>query len=223
MNTDVKSATYPYERPINALWMNKLDTIPKLVTDYLLDLPLPGYMPPDDNTYPRCRLMKYLYYDGPDPLNNPLPTPHEKLQLVYDPKSPDVAPSEKGYRIYPVSYVPQAQTRGQTIMKVYIGPIKPLNVNIAQVGVVFDILSNMQMDTNTQTLAQSRCIAMEQCLWEALHGVNISGVGTFYIDRQQLSNTGSENIMDQSQNIGRQVVFGVSMGDTDPPPHTPVF
>lgn len=223
MNTDVKSATYPYERVINSAWLKDLENIPKLVTDYLLDLPLPGYMPPDDNSYPRCRLMKYLYYDGPNPLNNPLPTPQEKLKLVYDPKSPDVAPSDKGYRIYPVSYVPQAQTRGQTVLKVYVGPIRPLNVNIVQVGVVFDILSNMQMDTNTQTLAQSRCVAIEQCLWECLSGVNISGIGTFYIDRQQLSATGSENIMDQAQNIGRQVIFGVTMGDSAPPPHTTVF
>ena len=220
MNTDVRSATYPYERVTNNVWMKHLDSIPKMLIDYVMDMPRPGYTPPDDNTYPRCRLMKYLYYDGPRPLDNPLPSPADKIRLVYDPNSPDVAPTDKGYRIYPVSYVPQAQTQGQTILKVFIGNVVPLNTNIVQIGVIFDILSNMQMDTNTKTLAQSRCVAMEQCLWECLSGVNIDGVGVMYIDRQQLSHTGSENIMDKSQNIGRRVVFGMTYGDSTEPPHT---
>ena len=140
MNTDKRSATYPYERVINTVWLNHLDTLPKLLLDYIMDLPLPGYTPPDDNTYPRCRLMKYLYYDGPRPLDNPLPSPAEKLKLVFDTDNPDIMPTDRGYRIYPVSYVPQAQTRGQTILKCFIGNIKPLNQNIVQIGVIFDIL-----------------------------------------------------------------------------------
>lgn len=223
MNTDVHSATYPYERVINTVWMKHLDALPKMLLDYIMDMPLPGYTPPDDNTYPRCRLMKYLYYDGPHPLDNPLPSPADKIKLVYNSESPDVAPTGKGYRLYPVSYIPQAQTRGQTILKVFIGNVKPLNQNIVQIGMVFDILSNMQMDTNTKTLAQSRCVAIEQCLWECLSGVNIDGVGTLYIDRQQLSETGSENIMDSAQNIGRRVIFGLTYGDSATPPHSQII
>jgi len=220
MNTDKTSATYPYERVVNAAWMKDVQEIPKRIMDYLLDLPLPGYAPPDDNSYPRCRLAKYLYYDGPEPLKNKLPTPGEKLKLVFDPMNPDKAPSDKGYRVFPVMYVPQAQVVGQTVLRCYIGNVKPTNTNLVEVSIVLNVMCNMQMDTNAGGKVMSRVMAMEQCLWEALNGVNIGGVGVIYCDRYQLSGAGSESVYDTSQNVGRQIIFGVTYAESGLPPHT---
>lgn len=94
------STTYPYERVQHYVALKGAEDIPRQVVDYLLDLPLPGYQPPAANEYPRVRLMKYLFHDGTSPLDEPLPTPAQKLALVFDPlRQTDPPDKEKLYRV----------------------------------------------------------------------------------------------------------------------------
>ena len=104
----VDSPTYPYERVAEFPRMEMAAEIPLIVCRYLMDLPMPGYTPKDDNAYPRCRLMKRLWYDDGDPLANPLPTPQQKLSILFDGQHPTLNTTEeqaahpKGYRLYPL-------------------------------------------------------------------------------------------------------------------------
>ena len=80
----VLSPTYPYERVADFPIMEPATKIPLLICRYLMDLPMPGYTPPDNNGYPRCRLMKRLWYDADDPLAYLNPTPEQKLSMLFD-------------------------------------------------------------------------------------------------------------------------------------------
>ena len=86
------SDTYPYERVQPGYnRMEGAEEIPLKIIRYLLDLPdSAGYIPVDDNSRPRVRLAKYLWYEGVNPLNNPLPTPAQKLSLLFDGENPEV-------------------------------------------------------------------------------------------------------------------------------------
>ena len=84
------SPYYPYEKvQTGYLTMQGTEEIPYQIIQYLLDLPdATGYAPTNDNTRPRVRLAKYLWYDGPRPLSHPLPTAQEKLSLLFDGDNP---------------------------------------------------------------------------------------------------------------------------------------
>ncbi len=214
MNSGIlTSATWPYERVQDYNGMHGYDEIPRKICDYLMDFPVStsGYSPPDNNEYPRTRFVKYLYYDDATPLNNPLPTPKEKKQIFYDPDNPTNPPDpERGYRIFPIRYVAQAQTKSQTIVRVYIGRIVPTDVYTAQFGVTFEILSNMVLDTNLKGMSLARTIAIEQAIIEACDGVNFGGIGTMYFDRRQHGDCGSHSIADETENVGRRLVMGMT-------------
>ena len=213
------SATYPYSRVGNYLWMQGLEAFPKKICDYLLDLPLPGYEPKATNDYPRVRLMKYIYYDSARPLDEPALSTEQKLSILYDPNNASEAPTDKGYRIYPLSYTRQAQERAQTVLRCYIGRITPLTAFSAQVGIIFDVLSSMVYENNTRDWAMSRCLAIEQALWECLNGVNIDGVGAVSSDSRRYTESGSYNISDDNANVGRRISFAVEWQDSNSPPH----
>lgn len=105
------SPYYPYEKvQTGYLTMQGTEEIPYQILQYLLDLPdANGYVPVDDNNRPRVRLAKYLWYDGAQPLSQPLPTVQEKLSMLFDGDSPVPNTDEqktahpKGYRLYPRS------------------------------------------------------------------------------------------------------------------------
>ena len=202
------SPTYPYQRVSHLQSMRGADALPRKVVNYLLDMPMAGYEPPDDNEYARCRLMKYLYYDDATPLVHPLPTPEEKLALVFDPERPEAPTTEKGYRIYPQAAVAQAQTKAQTILRVYMGPTRCVGEYKTELSLVFEMLSNVAYESNATAL--SRTWAMECAIVDALNGVNMDGVGTFYFDRTQHSSCGSEPIGDLDTNLGRRLILGLS-------------
>ena len=89
MAVSVNADSYPYERVQSGYTrLRGTEEIPIKILKYLMDLPLPGYMPKDDNDHARVRLMKYLWYDGANPLANPLPTPQEKLSMLFDGDNP---------------------------------------------------------------------------------------------------------------------------------------
>lgn len=212
-NVSTLSPTWPYERVQDYNGMHGYDEIPRKICDYLLDFPVStaGYSPPDDNEYPRARFIKYLYYDDTNPLTNTLPTPKEKKQIFYDPEKPTTPDEDKGYRLYPLRYVSQAQTKAQTIVRVYIGRVVPTDVFTAEIGIVFEILSNMTLDTNLKSgMSLTRSVAIEQAIIEACDGVNFGGIGTMYFDRRQHGDCGSHSISDETENVGRRLVMGMT-------------
>ena len=206
------SPTYPYERVQHFVTLNGAEQIPRQVLQYLLDLPLPGYEPPSANDYPRVRLMKYLYHDGVDPLAEPLPTPQQKLDIVYDPlRQTDPPDLEKRYRIFPQAYINQTEYMGRTVLRCYMGSTIARTAYRSELSLVFEILTNNVYEGAAGD-ALSRTWAMECALIEALNGVNISGVGTVYFDRNQHAGCGSWAIDDRGTNVGRRIVMGVTWG-----------
>lgn len=211
------SPTYPYERVIEgANQMRKSERIPMMIIRYLLDLPdASGYQPVDDNDRPRVRLAKWLWYDGPNPLGRPLPTPEQKLSMLYDPDRPAVNTELEheehpvGYRIYPLYYWYNSQTMSQTTLKVYIGRVLPTSPFKATIGLTFDILCSNVQENNTRTDAYARSYNIEQCIIEALHGVNMTGVGIIDFSRKAHFDDGSEGIWDDGTNIGRRLTLSI--------------
>ena len=219
MAVDLTSPYYPYEKiQTGYITLKGAERIPHKLITYLLDLPdKNGYAPIDDNSYPRVRLAKYIWYDGANPLSNPLPTPEQKMSMLFDGNHPDINTDElkalhpKGYRLYPQQYWGQAQTVAQTILKCYIGRVLPDNELSAEIGIYFDILCNVNYQTTTKTDAYERSFDIEQCIVEALHGVNIAGIGVMNYSRYTHSYNGSTTITDtQGTNIGRQVHMSIA-------------
>ena len=208
---------YPYAKLQNFATMPRAETLLKKLVDYFLDLPLKGYTPEDNNSFPRVRLIKYLYYDLPRPLDQPLPTPEQKIKLVFDPSSPDVPPTDKGYRIYPMIYPIEAQSQGQTTLKIFMGWTKATSQYRIDQGVAFEVLSNTTYEPNAGGTSLSRSFQICTDIIEALNGVNMDGVGTFYFDRRQHTECGIEPISDKSQNVGYRLMMGLTyMGSENP-------
>ena len=196
--------------------------MPNLVVRYLLDLPdANGYEPADDNDRPRVRLMKYLWHDGDRPLDRTLPQPQEKLSLLYDGNRPVVNTFEekekhpKGFRIFPQAFWMPADFRAGTLLKVYIGRVLPYSPYYWDVGVCFELVVNYMQDNNLKTSAMSRLWAMEQALIESLHGVNITGIGSFEFNRAIHMDSGSHYFHDEGTNIGRQIDFSFRWAESN--------
>ena len=215
------SPYYPYEKVTPGFsTFRGAEEIPMTVTRYLLDLPdAAGYTPEDDNRRPRVRIAKYLWHDSAQPLTQPLPSPSEKLSMVFDPTLPvldgidSVELHPKGYRIYPQEFWGQTQTDAQTTLKIYLGRIRAQTNMRAEIGVVFQILSNVNLEGNTRSRAYSRCYAIEQAIVESLNGVNLTGIGTFHFDIQSHGDNGSRPIADEGTNVGRTVHMSVTWMD----------
>lgn len=211
---DVTSKFYPYEKIYKGYSdLSESLLIPKKIANYLLDLPDGHYTPIDDNTYPRTRLWKYLYYDGEQPLKNPLPTAKQKKSVLFDPDEP-TKPSDpaKGFRLIPEIFIKPAQTDAQTRIYFYMGSSVPDNDFRIQMSVVFRIWTHYTEENNTRmSTAYSRVSAIEQALFESLHGVNMAGVGAFYFNRAKHSSCRSTPIADGNTNVGRELVMGIEV------------
>lgn len=215
------SPTYPYERVLpGANTYAGIENIPRKIVEYLLDLPdKAGYMPADDNSRPRVRIAKYLWWDEAQPLSRPLPSPGEKLSMLFDPDTPVLNTDEqrsahpKGYRIFPQEFMGQSQTEAQTALKIYMGRTRPLTANRAELGVFFEIISNVNLEINTRSAAYSRCYAIEQAILEALHGVNMAGVGGFNFTSAAHSDNGSRPMSDDGTNVGRLLHMSITWMD----------
>ena len=158
MAVSVNSDTFPYERVQTGFTrLRGTEEIPIKILKYLMDLPLPGYMPVDDNNRARVRLMKYLWYDGARPLANPLPTPAEKLSMLFDGDNPVLNTQEekerhpKGYRIYPQRVWGQSDTEADTILKLYMGRTIAKDNFHTVLGLQFEVLVNVNMENTTRT------------------------------------------------------------------------
>ena len=202
----------PYEKIYNYWADPTVEEIPLKLINYLLLLPskdCPNPITTNDN--PRARLVKYLYYDEPRPLDKPLPSVKERLDMIFDPFNPDKpSNTEKGYRVFPMSNTTQANTMGQTILRVVMGQSSWQTPYIATLSVNFQILANYTLESNTMASVESRTYAMEQAIIQALHGVNMTGVGTFMTTKSQYSygsrntiNNGSKPVSDDQEMVGR--------------------
>jgi len=207
---------YPYNKVAEYTTMPDAEKLLKKIVDYLLDLPMKGYTPPSDTSTPRSRLIRLLYYDAPHPMDQPLPTPQQKIQIVFDPESPDVAPTPLGYRIYPMIYPIQAQSEGQTTLKIFMGIAKPYDVYRVEQTIEFQVLTNTAYENNEAGTSLSRTYQICLEILRALNGVNIDGVGAFYYNRRINVECGLEPISDKSQNVGYRLIMGITyMGTED--------
>lgn len=221
MNGEVntQSPWYPYVKVYEGFSnMTAALDIPRKVMNYILDMPTGNYTPIDNNSYPRALLWKYLYYDEERPEDNPLPTPEQKMSVLFNPDDPThpVDP-QKGWRIIPQQYIKQAQEVGQTRIYIYMGRTVASNDMEEQLSIAFDIWSNYVQESNTKTNdAYSRVFAIEQALIHALHGIDIAGVGSVYFNRAMHSDCGSTPIVDNNSNVGRHLVLGVQLKSETP-------
>ena len=188
---DFNSPTYPYERiQTGANLLVGAEYIPQKLLMYLLDLPdKNGYEPVDDNSRPRVRLIKYLYYDESNPLGKPLPTPEQKLSLLYDGKNPDINTEEdkilhpKGYRLFGQQYEMMSELDARTMLRCFMARAIPRSDFKTVLGVNFSCIINYALDNVLGTGVYSRMYAIHQCLVEALHGVNIAGIGVVHYNK----------------------------------------
>lgn len=215
---DPASPTYPYLK-VQENYYDLADTVtlPRKICDYLIDAPLRGYAPPDNNRYPRCRFWKYLYYDGARPLEKPLPTISEKLSVVFNPDEPQNPPTEKGYRLIPQIFVKQSQESARTIVNVYLGRTVPMDDEFRiALSVHFRIWTHYTYEANTRSDEYSRVFAIEQSLIEALHGVNMDGIGTFFFSKFKHPDCGSGVMYDGETNVGRELTIALELATTVP-------
>lgn len=209
----VQSQWYPYLKVQEGYFdLSQTVEIPRKIMDYILDMPDSQYTPQDNNEFARCRLWKYLYYDGSKPLNNSLPTPAQKMSVLFDPENPTNPPDPtKGFRLIPQRFIKPAQTDAQTRIYVYMGTTMPDTDFTVQMSVVFDIWTHYTEEANTRDEAYSRVFAISQSLIQAFHGVNMAGVGTFYYNRTKHSACGERVYDDGDSNVGRQLVLGLEI------------
>ena len=203
---------YPYNRVQAYGTLPNIEMIPYMIRNYLMDMPSAGYVPPDNNASYRCCLMKYLYHDCANPLSQPLPTPEQKLALVYDPDKPGTPPIDKGYRIFTQQLVSQAQTLGVSTLRIYMGRVTPISPYSAHISVVIDCLTNNDYESNTRGTDLSRTYAMACMCERALSGVDMgAGVGAFIFDRREHNDCSIVMISDESVNIGYRLTMGMTV------------
>ena len=215
---DVNSQWYPYSKVQEGYFdLKDAVQIPRKICDYIIDAPKGAYQPKDSEEYSRSRLWKYLYYDGEKPLEQPLPTISQKMSVLFNPEKPEEPPTQKGYRLIPQVYTKQSQENAQTRLYVYLGSTVPNNdENTISLSVVFTIFTHYTYEANMKTDEYSRAVAIEQALIEALHGVNMAGVGTFYFSKTKHPHCGSRVVYDGNTNVGREVTFGLEIATTVP-------
>jgi hypothetical protein len=218
---DFRSPYYPFKKVITgANTLRGAEIVPYKILLYLMDLPdAAGYSPPDDNDYPRTRLKKYLWYDTPNPLSQPIPTAQQVRSMLFDPDEPDINSDEMkakhphGYRLFAQRMINSSVLDAKTILKVYPGRILDTDDFRTILGFQAEIWCNTSLITNTRTTAYDRCFDIEQCLREALSGVDIAGVGTIRFSRQDSSYNGSEVLYTDAEISGRMLYFSTAWSE----------
>lgn len=218
---DFSSPYYPYTKTLpGACTLRGSEQIPYQLLTYLLDLPdAAGYQPVDDNNRPRVRFIKYLYYDEARPLSKPLPTPAEKRSLLFDPEAPAGNTDEerqrhpKGYRLLWQRVRGQSVLTAGSMVKCYLSRIYESPKFITQIGVTFECWCNVNLETNTRTSAYQRAYDLEQCIREALNGVNINGIGTVSFSRYDHADNASISLYTEGTEVGRGVNCSIAWSE----------
>lgn len=178
---EAESPYYPFYKVVDANTMAGAEELPYIITKYLMDLPSRGYSPPEDNRYPRARLKKLLYWDGPQPLEQPLPTTEQMKSIQFDPERPAQEPDpQRGYRILSQELVRQAQVEPQSLLRVYLGNMSRVwekNEFVFRQTVIYNVMVNYGLEGNMGTTSASRAYAIVQAILEATEGVNFGGIG----------------------------------------------
>ena len=145
--------------------------------------------------------------------------------MLFDPENPVIETDEqkeahpKGYRLYWQKIFGQSQVDAMTLLKCYIGKVFSKGVEgyfVDTIGVRFEIISNVNLETNTKTNAYQRTFDIEQCIREAMNGVNMSGIGTVSFSRADHSDNGSGPMYDESTNVGRWLHCSINWADSGP-------
>lgn len=218
------SPFYPYEKVntgINSY--NGIEDIPKKIAMYLLDLPdKHGYEPIDDNSRARVRLIKYIYYDCDNPLSQPLPTPEQKLSLLYNGNNAELTTKEDkalhplGYRIMPQIYTEASSQIAKTLLKILIARVSPKSLYEAEIALDFQINVNYALENNLSTGTFSRMWNITQCLLEALNGVNITGVGVIGFNKASALGTAPfTQYHDEGQRVYGDLIMVVNWRDSE--------
>lgn len=219
---DFSSPYYPYEKVDTGFnTLRGAEKIPNQIIKYLLDLPdANGYEPVDDNSRPRVRLIKYIYYDEPNPLSKPLPTPEQKLSLLYDGMNPDINTDEakenhpKSYRIYGQQYELQSPIEAKTMLRCFMAREIARSANKTILGLNFETIVQYALDSNVKTEVYSRMYAIHQCLVEALNGVNIAGIGTVMYSKSIHGDAGRTLYHTEGGFIYQDSFFGIDWQET---------
>ena len=194
--------------------------MPYTIINYLMDMPdAYGYIPPDDNAYPRCRLKKLLWYDEPNPLAKPMPTAAQVKSMLFSADEPDINTDEqkqrhpKGYRLFAQRGTNQSLMDAQTLIKIYPGRIVDESDFRSVITFNCEIWANYALVTNTKTTAYDRTFDIEQCIREALAGVDIAGVGCVRFTRNAGGYNGSEVLYTDGSECGRILYFSVNWSE----------
>ena len=108
-------------------------------------------------------------------------------QLFFDPENPDRPPDpERGYRVFPQNTVQQSIDKSKSMVRVYMGDAQLLEMRgtyVTRQDIMFDIVVNVGIESNTGMTASSRAYDIVQCIKEAVSGVNFGGVGPMTVRR----------------------------------------
>lgn len=184
------SPYYPFRKAVTAPTLAGSESLPYILTKYLCDTADSQYTPPSDNSYPRARLKKLLYWDCAKPLEQPLPTDEQIKSIRFNPLLPANPPDkERGYRIFSQEFAQQAQYDAQTRLHVYLGSTNPATNTqilghkgyIYRTQIIFKILSNYALESNTEMISGSRTWDIVQAVVEAINGVNFAGISPLQV------------------------------------------
>lgn len=220
---DFSNPWYPYARPDpGVLRYRGISKIPDILIRYLLDLPdAYGYVPIDDNERPRVRLAKLLWYEGERPLEQPIPTPEQKLSMLWHGEESVLNADEqkaahpKGYRIFGQSFWLPAQFTAGPFLKIYMGRNLPYSEFVSEIGYTLEFGVNYAQDNNMKSSSYSRIVDMEEALLDALHRVDIIGVGGINFNRRSHMDDGSHPWHDDGTNIGRTIGISIDWQEGD--------
>lgn len=210
------SPYYPFWKTEELATMAGAEDIPYIITRYLMDLPdSTGYVPPSDNKFPRARLKRLLYWDGPRPLDQPMPTTEQVLGILYNPEMPDRPPdADRGYRVFPQNMVQQSMAKSKSLVRVYMSDSQTLTSKGAALirqDVLFDVIVNAGIEGNMGTTNASRAFAILQALIESVSGVNFGGAGPLIVRR-------ITKIDDERTNLGYKMYTYIDWNGSAPNP-----
>ena len=222
---DFNSPYYPYEKVnTGANTLKGAELIPGQIIRYILDLPdQNGYVPVDDNSRPRVRLIKYIYYDESNPLSKPLPTPEQKLSLLYNGDNPAINTDEdkinhpKSYRIFGQQYELQSPTEAKTMLRCFLAREIPRSDFKTVIGLNFETIVNYALDSNVRADIYSRMYAIHQCLVEAFNGVNINGVGVVRYSKGEHGDAGRTLYHTEGNALYQDSFFSIDWQETTTP------
>lgn len=212
-NDPIFKKLYPYNNLPNA------EHLCYNILTYLLDLPKEGYSPTDEGA--RADLARLLWYDTPDALSrttHALPTPTQKLSMIYNPDVPNPSNTKapQGYRLFLQQRVIEAQLDQKTELRIFPSYTDPTNDYFTKQGIQFQILCGMSINPLQGGMSRAYNIAL--CILRALNGVDIGcSTGVIHFSRQYFRSCTIEPFSDARYNLGYNLImateFSTSEGD----------